>query len=82
MLVTSSRGHVFLRVGACHGKYHLAEFGVSRSSANGDVMYLIYEVTSEGHVLKWSCDFTGGSHSQHIAEFGFIKHCGSGDITF
>ena len=35
----------FLRVGACHGKYHLAEFGVSRSSANREIIYQIYDLS-------------------------------------
>ena len=52
-------GQELIKVG-----YHPAKFSCHRHSDMGDIMALVYHVTSQDHVIKGSCDFMSRSKSR------------------
>ena len=67
--------------------YHLPIFGGHWSNASGDRQYLIYNVTSQIHVIEGSSSFLSGSSSffmvcHEFAKFGDHRYCGNRDIMF
>ena len=62
---------------------NLAQFGVLRSCASGDIMHLICQVTSQDHLIERSSGLVGESSSKYVttlAKFGDHRHSKSGDV--
>ena len=60
-LLTYSKGHVVSWVGQ-----HRTSFGITGSSASGDVKDLICEVTSQDYLIEGSCKLMGDSCSRYF----------------
>ena len=59
-------------------------FDAHLSSESGDTTHLIYDTTSQDHVIEYHVRLqVGAPHfMSHPAKFGGNRHCSSGDITF
>ena len=60
-------------------------FGVYRHCNSGDMIFLIYCVTSRDHVFKGLCDFISRNFSKKdppCHQFGGHRRCGRQDITY
>ena len=65
-----------------NGCNHPARFGGHRYCGSGDNMFLIYYVTSRGHLFKGLCDLMGWNFlivSHYCATFSDRRSCGSCD---
>ena len=53
---------------SCSGmvSYNPAKFGGHRHSGSGDVMFLVCCMVLKDHMIIWSCDSTGQSHSWYV----------------
>ena len=63
----------------------LAMFDAHRSSASGNITYLICHMTSQDHVIERSCEVTDGSTPLYVTiqlKLDGNRHCGSGDMFF
>ena len=61
---------------------NLAQFGVLRSCASGDIMHLICQVTSQDHLIERSSGLVGESSSKDVTTLASLvtRHSKSGDV--
>ena len=61
---------------------NLAQFGVLRSCASGDIMHLICQVTSQDHLVERSSGLVGESSSKYVTTLASLvtRHSKSGDV--
>ena len=57
--------HMASKIRTSHFKSASCLAGVHRSSAAGDIMYLICHLVSHDHLTEGSCGFMSGSSLQH-----------------
>ena len=58
-------------------RHHLAMFGVHRSSASGDITFLLYSITSQEHVIEGWCDFMDWSYLLYVTTLQSLLAIGS-----
>ena len=74
MLVTWSKAHMTLRVGALTVRRNPTKFGVYRHFATGDIKGLLCKITwSKVHMTLWVKVFHG---SHHPSKFRGYSYCG------